>query len=116
MSETSSALLTTHTSRKLSRPMRIANMVYQLFMVAVSGINLLLLAIDKIDGVTIPELYFQIISVIIGVFPVVWSKFLDACKQIQSPWASQASSPVPSSSSPESSTSETPMNPSEDQK
>ena len=116
MSETSSPLLTGQATRKLSKPMRMANMVYQMFMVGVSGINLMLLAIDKIDGVTIPELYFQIISVIIGVFPVVWSKFLDACKQIQSPWASQTSSPVPPSSSPESSTSETPMNPSEDQK
>lgn len=67
---------TTHTSRKLSKNMRRANLVYQVLLSCLGGLNLVFIMLDFI-----PEEYFEVLSVLESVFPVVWTHILDACKQ-----------------------------------
>ena len=86
-------------TRKLSRAMRVVNVIYQWCLLALSAVNIILIAIDNIDGVTISKVYFEIISVITALFPVIWSKFLDGCKK--------AEVPIPQSPQPTTSTTST---------
>ena len=65
--------------RKLSKTLRKANLVYQIFMAIIMPITSFLLAI----GTDVNELYFQIISFITPIIPVVWSNILDACKKYE---------------------------------
>ena len=44
-----------------------------------------MIAIDSINGVSVSKIYFEIISVISALFPVIWSKFLDGCKKAEVP-------------------------------
>ena len=75
--------LGTTITRKLSKKMRVANVFYKFILLGFSIANLLLLSIDNgIQAVSIPKLYFEIISVGMGVLPIIWSSILDACKSI----------------------------------
>ena len=65
--------------RKLPKSLRRANLVYQIIMALIMPLTSLLLAI----GTDVDELYFQIISFIAPIIPVIWSNILDACKKYE---------------------------------
>ena len=92
-----SSALSTTTTRKLSRRMRIMNLIYQVFMAILFGVNLFLLTMTN-STVKIPSLYFEISSTLLSILPVVWSKILDACKAVDVS-VSPPDSPLPSSGS-----------------
>lgn len=72
-------------TRHLSRSLRVMNVIYQWCLIALSAVNIILIAIDSINGVSVSKIYFEIISVITALFPVIWSKFLDGCKKAEVP-------------------------------
>ena len=72
-------------TRHLSRSLRVVNVIYQWCLILLSVVNLVLIAIDSINGVSVSKIYFEIISVISALFPVIWSKFLDGCKKAEVP-------------------------------
>ena len=78
-----SPVLTSKTRRKLSKGMRVANYFYQLCMGLLSGINFTLIMFDKtVETIHINKTYFEVMSVVIAVIPILWSKILDSCKSI----------------------------------
>ena len=68
-------------TRKLPRSLRKANFVFKLGMAALSAANLILLALNSSESVTIPTIYFEIMAVLASAAPPVWSNFLDKCKE-----------------------------------
>lgn len=68
------------TIRKLSKNMRIENMIYQIFMVIASGITFMVIQLDN-NGISIRETVFKVYSVVIGVIPVIWSNILNLFKK-----------------------------------
>ena len=83
------------THRKLSKPMRIANYVYQVLMALLAGVSFILIQIQDT-----PKMYYEIVSVFSSAFPIIWSKILDASKQYheqRTPPYSPADSPQPTS-------------------
>ena len=81
--------------RKLPRSVRKANLIYKWVMGILSGLNVALLALNNSDSITIPSLYFEIISVAATSFPILWSKLLDSLKEYE-----QELTPTPSVASP----------------
>ena len=81
--------------RKLPRSLRKANLIYKWIMGLLSGLNVALLALNNSDSITIPSLYFEIISVVGTSFPIIWSKILDSMKEYE-----QDLTPSPSVKSP----------------
>ena len=73
--------------RRLPKSLRIANLIYQIFMAVIAPfISLVLIISTDIDA-----LYYQILSFILPVIPVIWSNILDACKKYE-----EEKSPTPS--------------------
>lgn len=66
--------------RKLSKGMRIANYIYQILMVVMSGTMLLLGQLDS-AGIHISESVFKVFSVVMGVIPVIWTNVLNLFKK-----------------------------------
>ena len=66
----------TSTTRKLSKPMRVANYIYQVLMGILAGVSFMLTQFDEI-----PKVFYEIVAVFSSAFPIVWSKILDASKQ-----------------------------------
>ena len=50
-------------------------------MVFLGGVNLTLSLLNSSDTITIPEPYFEVLSVLLTVIPVFWSSVLDSCKE-----------------------------------
>ena len=78
-------------TRKLPRSMRMANFIYQILTACLAGINLIFSTLSFV-----PIQYFEVVSVIASVFPVIWTHILDACKQYindTTPASTQPSSP-----------------------
>ena len=69
--------------RKLPRSLRKANLVYKFVMALLTGMNITLLALNNSSEITIPSVYFEVISVLATSFPLVWSKILDSCKDYE---------------------------------
>ncbi|MBO4736487.1 MAG: hypothetical protein J5614_08865 [Paludibacteraceae bacterium] len=102
MSEASIDIISTNTRRRLSRGMRIANILYQFFLSCMFAVNCCLTSISQSGNVNIPRLYFEISSAVLALLPVLWSHMLDACKKLHIPVDSVASQ-SPSNVSPKSS-------------
>ena len=49
-------------------------------MLVLGGVNMFLISFDHNDDVHIPNVYFEVLSVILSVFPVVWTNILDKVK------------------------------------
>ena len=64
--------------RKLSKPLRRANLVYKIIMAVLAGVSFSLATLTDTH-----TLYYQIVSVLSSAFPVVWTQILDACKQYE---------------------------------
>ena len=62
--------------RKLPKPLRFANLVYQIIMGTLAGINFIFATLEDI-----PKIYFEVVSVLTSAFPVAWTNILDACKK-----------------------------------
>ena len=81
----------TSTTRKLSKPMRVANYIYQVLMGILAGVSFMLTQFDEI-----PKVFYEIVAVFSSAFPIVWSKILDASKHYheqQTPPYSPADTP-----------------------
>ena len=50
-------------------------------MLILAAVNVLLMGIDQRGEVHIPTLYFEIYAIVASLYPPIWSKFLDLCKQ-----------------------------------
>ena len=68
-------------NRKLPRSLRKANFIFKVLLAGLSGINVLCLALNSSDSIAIPTVYFEIMSVACSALPVIWSNFLDKCKE-----------------------------------
>ena len=71
--------------------MRAANLIYQILTACLAAVNLIFSTVSFI-----PIQYFEVVSVIASVFPVIWTHILDACKQYigdNTPTSSQPSTP-----------------------
>lgn len=78
-----SPVLTPGTRRTLSKGMRVLNFFYKLTLAGLSATNFALIMFDKtVDKIHISETYFQVMSVLIAIVPIFWSKLLDSCKSI----------------------------------
>ena len=76
-------VLDIQTRRTLSKGMKVMNFFYKLLLGLLSAVNFTLIMFDKtVDSIHISETYFQVISVIIAIVPIFWSKLLDSCKSI----------------------------------
>ena len=76
-------VLDVQTRRTLSKGMKVVNFFYKLLLGLLSAVNFTLIMFDKtVDSIHISETYFQIISVVIAIVPIFWSKLLDSCKSI----------------------------------
>ena len=69
--------------RKLSRSMRKINLGYQMLMALLGAVNMVLIALNGSENVNIPEVYYEILSVVLAVLPVFWNNLLDRFKQYQ---------------------------------
>ena len=69
--------------RKLPRWVRKLNVVYQLTLIGLTGLNGLFAVLEANDEFEIPKTYYQLASVALAALPVVWSKFLDSMKEYQ---------------------------------
>ena len=78
-----SPVLTTGTRRTFSKGMRVHKFYYKLTLAGLSATNFALIMFDKtVDKIHISETYFQVMSVLIAIVPIFWSKLLDSCKSI----------------------------------
>ena len=84
-------------ARKLPKPLRKANLVYQILMILLAGVNMFLMALNQSKTVHVSELYFEIFAALITIIPVLWSGILDKCKQFEADETPQSLSPVQSS-------------------
>ena len=67
--------------RKLPKSIRTANLVYQILMIVLAGVNMFLLALNQSSTIKIPELYFETFAALITIVPVLWTNGLDKCKE-----------------------------------
>jgi hypothetical protein len=67
--------------RKLSSSVRTANVVYQLGMFLFGLMNILLVIL-KGEGVNVPNVFFEVVSIGLSFLPLAWSKYLDMMKKI----------------------------------
>ena len=81
MSSNTSPIFSPDTRRRLSRNMRVVNLIYQFLMVALSGINMLLISFNNAKSINIPDVYFEISTVVLSIVPVIWTNFLNICKK-----------------------------------
>ena len=81
MSNVSSPIFEADTRRKLTKGMRIANLIYQFLMVILGGMNALLISFNSAETVNIPPLYFEISTVLLSIIPVIWTNLLNICKK-----------------------------------
>ena len=77
--------------RKLPRSLRKANTVYKVLMGLLTGVNIMLLALNNSDQIEIPHIYFEVISVLATSFPIIWSKILDELKEYHTDLTPEAS-------------------------
>ena len=80
-SSSNSSAFSVGSRRKLSRRMKRINLGYQILMSFLFGANLFLITMTN-STIDIPKLYFEISSALLSILPVVWSKILDACKEV----------------------------------
>ena len=69
--------------RKLPRWVRKLNVVYQLTLLGLTGLNGLFAVLESDNDITIPKMYYQLASIALAALPIVWSKFLDSMKEYQ---------------------------------
>ena len=69
--------------RKLPRWVRKLNVVYQLTLLGLTGLNGLFAVLEANGEFEIPKIYYQLASVALAALPVVWTKFLDSMKEYQ---------------------------------
>ena len=50
-------------------------------MLILGGINLFLISLNNSEDINIPRVYFEVLSVILSVVPVVWTNILDKLKE-----------------------------------
>lgn len=81
--------------RKLPKPFRIANLVYQFVMIILTGVNTILVGVNASNIATIPAEYFEFFAVIATVIPVVWTNLLNECKTYVDEGTPQTQSPIP---------------------
>ena len=81
MSNSSSPIFEPETRRKLTKGMRVANLVYQFLMVVLGGLNAILISCNSAETINIPELYFELSTVLLSILPVIWTNMLNICKK-----------------------------------
>lgn len=61
--------------RKIPKPIRKLNLAYQIIMAILFGVNIFFSTMEFI-----PETYYKVSVCVLSIFPIVWSKILDATK------------------------------------
>ena len=74
---------TTTPRRKLSRNWRRANAAYKVVLSIITGVNIMLLALNNSESFSIPNAYFEVFSVLSTCLPIGWSKLLDVVKEYE---------------------------------
>lgn len=74
-------------TRKLSKPMRIANFIYKVIMAILAGLSFIFASFTNID-----KIYYEVVSVFSSAFPIIWCQILDAAKQYETDSSPKASS------------------------
>lgn len=95
----------THSARKLSKPMRVANYIYQIITAILAGASFILTQFEEV-----PKMFYEVVAIFSSAFPVVWSKILDASKDYheqRTPPYSPADTPKTDSPQPQVMTTET---------
>ena len=49
-------------------------------MASLTGVNVFLMAMDSSDSFKVSKVYFEVVSILVTAFPIIWSKILDECK------------------------------------
>ena len=70
-----------NSSRKLPKCWRYANFCYKLVLGLLTAVNFSLVMLNNNDDITIPNLYFEIVSTILAALPIAWSHILDNAKE-----------------------------------
>ena len=81
-------------SRKLPRWVRKINLGYKIAMCTLSAANLVLSLLNGYDDITIPNQYFEILSVLLGIAPVIWNGWLDSLKEYHNDLTSTTTTPL----------------------
>ena len=63
-----------------------------------TAVNFSLIMLNSKDDITIPNLYFEILSTILAALPIAWSKLLDSAKEECGDTTSSISSSTPPNS------------------
>ena len=67
--------------RKLPLPMKVANYIYQILMLALTCGNLALTVLNESDTIKLSDKYFEISTCVLSFLPLFWTKLLDTTKQ-----------------------------------
>ena len=67
--------------RKLPVCWRYANFCYKCILALLTAVNFALVLLNNNDDITIPNLYFEILSTILAALPIAWSHILDNAKE-----------------------------------
>ncbi len=68
------------TVRKLSKRMRIVNIIYQVIMVLIGAAMFCMTQLNR-NGIKINDVVFKVFSILCSVFPVVWTNLLNLFKK-----------------------------------
>ena len=78
-----SPVISTQFRRSLTKSMRVVNFFYKLTLGLLSGVNFTMMMLNaNVKKIHISEFYFETMSVVLAVIPILWSYVLDSCKDL----------------------------------
>ena len=78
-----SPVISTQFRRSLTKSMRVVNFFYKLILGLLSGVNFTMMMLNaNVKKIHISEFYFETMSVVLAVIPILWSYVLDSCKDL----------------------------------